>query len=209
MSWRLGKSLVMTLLTTGCLSQTSASDRPGWPDGPNAVSLLGGEVVIDAPDGYCLDQTATLADGPAQTVFFAACGPGYPHVAMTAVVAQGRTAGILSPDGTAALARFFATERGLSSLSRSGRAGTVTIQSSEVGESIVVLHLTDTSPSAQTGLAQRYVRAVTELNGHLVTFSVLPFTDRGMPDATVRDLLDRLVAASSAASRLSAESQSE
>lgn len=201
MSWSPGKSLVMTVLLSGCLSPTSGTSDSSWPAGPNAVSLLGGEVVIDAPAGYCLDPSATQTDPPAMTVFFAACGPGYPHVAMSAVVAEGRTPGILKPEGVEALSRYFSTERGRTSLSRAGKAENVTVHATEIGEEIVVLHLSDTSRTAKVGIAPSYFRAVTELNGHLVTFSVLPFNDLGMPDSTVRDLLDRLVEASRVASK--------
>lgn len=197
---------LLAVLLSGCLAlPTQRSAETAWPSGPNSVSLIDGAVVLDAPDGYCLEADTADRRDTAQSLYFAACGPGYPHAVMSAVLSAERTPGILDANGAELLAAYFASDRGRATLSRSGNANSVTVHATEIGQGVVILHLTDTSSSDKAGLSPTYWRAVAELNGHLVTFAVLPFTDLDLPPETLRVLLDQFVEASQTGSRQAAE----
>jgi hypothetical protein len=210
MTFRTGFFSLAFLSLASCLALPGkAPDVMVWPNGPNSVSLLAGEVVLDAPDGYCLEAEEADRKDTAQSLFFAACGPGYPHVVMSAVVSAGVTPGILDQTGAQALAAYFASARGHETLSRTGKASSVTLHSTEIGDGVVVLHLSDTSSSLKAGLTPMYWRAVAELNGHLVTFAVLPFSDATLPEETARALLDQFVEASQTLSQPEAEREDQ
>lgn len=207
MIWRIGLLPLATLVLSACLALPGkAPEAVPWPSGPNSVSLLEGRVVLDAPDGYCLEAEEADKQDTGQSLFFAACGPGYPHLVMSAVVSAGQTPGILDETGLQTLATYFASERGRETLSRGGKASSVTLHATEIGEGILLLHLSDTSSLPKAGLSPTYWRAIAELNGHLVTFAVLPFSDAAMPDETVRALLDQFVVASQTGSGLTVAS---
>jgi hypothetical protein len=198
MFWRIGIIPLASAALAGCLTLGS-KDKDSvmlWPSGPNVISLMEGTVIIDAPDGYCLEEAEASGSEAGQSLFFAACGPGYPHVVLSAVASPALTQGILDEQGTAALAGYFATDRGRQSLSRSGKPADVTVLQTAIGEGVVILELNDASASPRAGLAPGYWRAVAEVGGHLVTFAVLPFSDSDMPDETLLGLLQSFVAGS-------------
>jgi len=199
---RTGFFPLILLLLSGCMLAIAPREPTGeiWPSGPNAVSLLSGAVIVDAPDGFCLETRPPDPKEATRSLFFAACGPGYPHVILSAVTSAQATPGILDEAGAETLARYFESDKGRQTLSRSGKAENVTLHETLIGDHAIVMHLSDTSRTPKADLAPTYWRAVAEVNGHLVTFAVLPFTDYDLPDDVAHDLLDRFVAASQDAS---------
>lgn len=152
------------------------------------VTVAGGEVVIAAPNGFCVDRatidqnargtfmllsdchvvakTGEAARMPISTILTASISP-------TGLV--GRENGMKS--ALAGLGAFFTTPVGLLSLGKSQVEGAVSILETKQTSVALYLLVQDTAYRDGTGVSLRYWRAFTEVNGRLVALSVTGYSD--------------------------------
>lgn len=133
--------------------------------GTTQVAVLGGAVTVAAPSGYCVDAEQARQVQDTAVVLIGRClssGLVAPAV-ITVSVGPAGSGGVMVAGG-AALAGFFSSAEGLALLSRSGRAGDVTLLDTSAAPGALLMHLQDT-------YLGRYWRAITAVNGRLVTIS--------------------------------------
>jgi hypothetical protein len=146
------------------------------------IAVLDRTVVITAPDGYCIDDTATRSDRQGALVLLASCqalsgDPGDPTPwrpgVLTASV-NGHAPGSAPPsDGE--LSSFFASDRGLSALARSGNPDTIRVGESYARDGAYFIHAREIANSPVMG-GQSW-RAIFSVNGHLVTATLRELDD--------------------------------
>lgn len=176
-------TIVLSLWLTGCAA-LPAGDGPGTP-------VLGGQVVIAAPRGYCLDQTqrretatgAFLLYGTCQGLEGAGPAPVAPAV-LTAAVAGG--AGELGAADMSRLATYLGSPEGRSTLSRSAGTDRVSVKSLEQTADLIVIRARD---GDTIDLDEDYWRAVFPGPGSLVTLTVSGTVADPLDEATGRALL--------------------
>lgn len=155
---------------------------------PESITVAGSSVVVGGPRGYCVDPTATR-DGTKAFVLLGSCAsiardplrprPDVPGI-MTVVVSSDPETYVDVTRSAAALERFFRSEPGRATLSRVGQAGTVDILDVRTGGGALYVRARDTSPTPVAGMDDEYWRALLNVNGRLVTVSVVGFTERPM-----------------------------
>lgn len=150
--------LGLVLLLAGCATLNGLI-------GTARVGVLGGAVTVAAPSGYCVGPGEVQEADDTAVVLIGRCiATGLVDPAVISVsVGRAASAGVMVA-GNEALAAFFATEQGRSLLARSGRSGDVTLVETRAQDQALLLLLDD----AEAG---RYWRAVSGLNGRLVTIS--------------------------------------
>ncbi len=163
----------------------AAAFRPEADPLPVETSLpvLDNSVVVSAPRGYCIDRLATLSGQTAAFVLLGSCRAitGDFHAA------RPEASGLLTAavDGSGAqfpseaeLSRFFSSESGRATLSRSGDARAMTLGASFSRQGVFYLHASESGHDPDR-LAQSW-RAVFELNGRMVTTTL-----RDLPGAPI------------------------
>ena len=185
---RLGLALLLALGLAAC-------DTGGL----TAVSVLNGAVTVAAPDGYCISTDQVQQSKDTAVVLIGRClasGLVAPAVISVSVGPAGSGGVIVA--GDAALASFFGGPDGLSLLARSGKAKDVALIETRAAPGALLIHLKDTSLGS-------YWRAVTALNGRLVTISATGTGGVALDEAAslgaVRQTLAVLQAANPAAPR--------
>jgi len=133
--------------------------------GLTAVSVLNGAVTVAAPSGYCVSADQVQQTEDTAVVLIGRClASGLVAPAVISVSVGPAGSGGVMVAGDAALASFFAGRDGLSLLARSGKAKDVALIETRSVPGALLIHLKDTSLGS-------YWRAVTALNGRLVTIS--------------------------------------
>ncbi len=176
--------LAVVTVLTGCDALLNA---------PATMSVAGGDVVVAGPDGFCVDPVASHDGVPGRGAFVllgscqsisGAGGAARPPIRaiLTAAVSAGRAGATVSGNENHMIA-FFRSDTGRRALSRSGKASTVRVLSISAKGGVVFVHARDTSPFPGQAVSPDYWRAVFDLNGRIVTLSVIgvpqaPFTDR-------------------------------
>jgi hypothetical protein len=163
----------------------------GCAMGVQSVSILGGDVIAAAPQGYCVAQDAGRQGADNAVVLMGRCsasGAADPAVVMVSVGEAG--SGGLMAAGAGRLRAYFASDAGRAALSRDGRAEDVALMESRMEEGAFVMRLRD-------GTVGDYWRAVTAVRGRLVTLSVTGAEGaaRDLPPADGRALLVAALAA--------------
>ena len=129
------------------------------------VTVLGGEIVVRAPQFYCVSETASRSGDDTAVVLIGRCTEAGRVAAALVTVTIGRIAsGGVMLAGAEPLRAFLRSFAGRTALSRSGRAGDVAILQSGVVDGTLLLHLNDR-------VAGQYWRAVIGIRGRLVTIS--------------------------------------
>lgn len=143
----------------------SACDAVNPLSGPKQVSVLGGSLQVGAPNGYCISPAASQQAANTAVVLIGRCtAEGRVQAALvTVTIGRPASAGVMLA-GTQALAAYFASPAGRKALSRDGRLNDVGVIQTVSTENAVLLHVLDR-------VAGDYWRAVTGLNGRLVTVS--------------------------------------
>lgn len=184
---------VLALVLAGCQGIALGS-RP-----TESVSLADGAITISGPQGYCIDRRLSRLRGESFVVLGSCAalsrgaeGPaGIPGV-LTATVSANATPALPSSE---VLENFLRSPAGLAAVSRSSQAGTVEIQEAETSDGILFLTIHDSAPAREGAAVDPvYWRAIFELNGRLVTATVMSFTDRPLGPDAGRGLLSRFVA---------------
>lgn len=171
---------------------------------PETVWVAGRSVVIGGPEGYCVDRADSRLNGDSPFVLLGSCAsiagdraagaPAFPGVLTAAVSPPGD--GAPFADTIAQLDAFVGSEAGRAALARDGDPASVQVLATErVGEALVI-HLRDTSDNAVPGIEETYWRGLFEVNGRLVTVSVMSFADlplgRDAGRATMTEFIGRI-----------------
>lgn len=175
-------ALAALLALAGC------DGLPG--DAPASMATADGAVVVAGPPGFCVDPVASHADDSGAFVLLGSCASisGAPdgqrpalRAVLTAAVSVGTQGGSVAGSETE-LGAFFRSPEGRRALSRSGNPDTVKVLGITHTEGVLILHARDTSAFPGQAVSPDYWRALFDLNGHIVTLSVIsvpqaPFTD--------------------------------
>lgn len=189
----------------GCLSAPVVTKRESLDTvGLRTIAVANQSVVIGGPAGYCIDKSASRLRGDTAFVLLGGCAVvsgddhlAAPHVPgiLTASVDQ-RNVSTSDPSTLDQLASFVTTEPGRSALARDGRAESVEVLGVLRKDNAVLIHLTDESRFQIPGIEATYWRGLFELNGRLVTASVLGFRDQPLHAteglATLEAFLERI-----------------
>ena len=179
--WKLAApALALTVTLGGCVV-------PGG--GIRSVALLDGAVVVAAPAGYCIAPGAGQRGEDSAVVLMGRCSErseADPAVVTLSVGAAG-SAGAMAAGG-AALAEFFRSDEGRAMLGREGRAADVRVLEAVGRSDAFLLHVEDAAVGD-------YWRALTGVQGRLVTLSVSGPEGQALPPAKGRALVEAAVAA--------------
>lgn len=173
----------------------------GAPGVPTRIAVAGGAVTVAGPAGYCIDRGASRSGAEAAFVLLGSCAALSQRAGLAAPDAPALlTASVLAaPSGAGApdlerMAAFFRTEAGRAALSRSGRAESVEVAESFVRDGVLYLRARDRSaPQSGQGVEPEYWRAVLDLEGRMVTLSVLGAAERPLAQVAKRRTLDAFV----------------
>ena len=188
MAIRIGKKFLGSMVALIGLLTLASCDVPA---GTKSLATPANSVVVAGPPGFCIDPEASHSTNHGSFVLLGACdalnGPalGGPKPVIRAVLAAAVTSG-----GSGAsiahnqqkLSRFFRSAAGRKLLSRSGNARTVRVLGDRVLDDAYILHARDTSAFPGHAVSPDYWRALFDLNGHIVTLSVI-----GVPQARFTD----------------------
>lgn len=179
-------------LLAGCMEgagpQASASS-PGKAfsrSAPTRMAVADGAVVVAGPDGYCIDKPASRRTGGGGFVLLASCTavmrsayaprPQAPALLTASVTAEGL--GTAVADQAERLTQFFKSAEGRAALARDGRAESVRILDSFARDGAFFIRASDSSAGIAPGLKDDYWRAIFDVNGRMVSASVMGFQDR-------------------------------
>ncbi|SIO51791.1 hypothetical protein SAMN05444722_2981 [Rhodovulum sp. ES.010] len=181
---------------------------------PQAVTVAGDTVTIAGPAGFCVENNATRDGDDGAFVLMASCAAvtgreNAPTPAsdalLTASVAANAGPGGRPEDRAIVLERFFASEAGRAALARDGRAASVEVDEMLDRDGLFVLRARDDSAGLFPGLRNDYWRAIFDVNGRIVTASVVGFKARPISDraglAVLSDFADRIRTESAALAR--------
>jgi len=175
---------------------------------PEVIAVSERAVVVGGPPGYCIDPSASQ-DGVKAFVLLGSCAsiardpdakkPEIPGI-MTVVVSSDPATVQAIASRQPILPDYFLSEPGRVALSRSGRADTVRVFDVRTADDVLYIRLRDTSAGKLPGMSDDYWRALLDVNGRLVTISVIGFDERPMtPDegfALVRAAAGRVLSES-------------
>lgn len=176
-------SWLLRALAALCLSALTACVVPG-ATAPTQLTVLGGGMTVTAPRGYCVDPKASRESGDTAVVLIGRCtvAADAAPALISVSIGAGGSAGAMTAGG-AALAQFFTSTAGRKMLSRAGRAADVQVIRALQAEGTFLMYLADRAIGS-------YWRAVTGLNGRLVTISVSGAAGVPLTSAQGRALLD-------------------
>lgn len=176
---------------------------------PQKVAVADDTVAIAGPRGFCVDRTATRDGDAGAFVLMASCaaitGRRNAPVPATDALLTASVAGNPGPGGTPedralVLARFFSSDEGRAALARDGRADSVVVEQMFDRDGLFLLRARDRSAGLDAGLRDDYWRAIFDVNGRIVTASVVGFDARPISDAAglavLRDFAARIRAES-------------
>ena len=161
------------------------------------TTVAGNNVVIAGPPGYCVDTTATKDTGNGAFVLLGSCA----SVANNNRLANPANAGMLTASVSGEndaqisgafdqLESFFRSSNGRAALARDGKAGSVRILETRKKNDAFYVRARDTSKNTIAGISQDYWRGLFDVNGRIVTVSVVGFETRPMSGAAGLATLD-------------------
>lgn len=170
---------------------------------PGMMPVAGGAVVVAGPSGFCVDPGASHDSARGAFVLLGSCrsisGSSFLAQApplravLTAAVSAG-SGGASIAGNTARLSRFFRSRAGRAALSRSGNPETVRVLSERVHDNAFILHARDVSAFPGHAVSPDYWRALFDLNGHIVTLSVIGVPQAPFTDTAALDTLEAFIA---------------
>lgn len=176
---------------------------------PNSMTVASGAVTIIGPPGFCVDRDSSH-DGPgAPFVLLGSCASmagsqtepkPLVQALLSATVSVGANGPSIADANWHALVSYLRSAKGRKALSRSDDAKTVRVIGLARRDGVVILHARDTSPFPGQTVTPDYWRALFDLNGHIVTLSVIGIPQAPFPDSAGLALLESFVASVRAAS---------
>ena len=106
---------------------------------------------------------------------------------------SGASGGDPIADAFPAMKAFFRSEEGRAALSRTGDAATVKLLDAGGKGDVFYIHARDRSASFVPVVSDEYWRAIFNVNGRIVSASVMALRDRSMSSDAARLLLDGFV----------------
>lgn len=175
----------LCLLLAGCVTESASRATP----------ILGGQVNMGVPRGYCIDAAASQVAADSAVMLIGRCSDAtdVAPAAITATVGEAGSAAVLS-SGVEALSGYFKSTEGRAALSRDGVADGVAVKEIRSAQGVLFLHLADRAVGD-------YWRAVMGANGRLVTLAVTAPERQPLTGDQAKALLDRAVSAMQAANR--------
>lgn len=159
-----------------------------------------GAVTVTAPQGYCIDRSASRDGAEGAFVLIGTCAalsgalsagqPVKPAVLTASVLTGAPAEGIagILPE----MSGFFATEAGRAALSRSGEADSVDLLQAVSQGDTLYLRVSDRS-AAEAPVEPEYWRAVLALRGRMVTLSSLSLAKFPLTQEEKRSVLEQFV----------------
>jgi hypothetical protein len=181
--------------TDGALGQLAniISAPAATIQGIRTLSLLGGDVRVRGPEGYCIDRTASDARrGFAVLAGCALLSDGtaiMPNLDGLITVQFGAENTASVTDNEAAIAEFLNTDAGRGLLTGSGNLANVSQVTTITDRAGVLVRFDDTSGPTFVGTAGPQWRGFLDINGRLVTISVLSFERQALSRAEGQRLL--------------------
>lgn len=176
-------ALLAALVLSGCIGGGG-----GTGGAPAEAVVTSDMIVVTGPRGFCVDETATRAEGDTAFVLLGNCAaisasrradqPEVP-VVLTAAISEASDAGSIA-ESIAELDAYFRSEAGRTVLSRSQDAETVTLIETITEPDMFLLHASDTSAGAMEGVGDDYWRAYLDIGARIATLSVFALEDRGV-----------------------------
>ena len=181
--------IAQRLLILGAALLLAACDLANPLSGPRQVSVLNGTVHVGAPNGYCISPSASHQAANTAVVLIGRCtAEGRVQAALvTVTIGRPASAGVMLA-GPKALAAFFASPAGRRALSRDGRVNDVGVVQTVATADALFLRVLDR-------VAGDYWRAITGLNGRLVTVSATGAAGAPLSAVQGRKLLEDTLAA--------------
>lgn len=181
-------------LTGAALFALAACDTGGVArNAPVGVTLPDGLVIAGAR-GWCVDRATTQTRGEAVVVIFGSCRaltrdaseprPSVPGIVTVSVENTGT--GVPAAEAVVA---FLESDAGRAALSRDGTAASVEILETDIRRDAVVLHAIDRSGLPRQA-AEEYWRALFEIDGRVVTVSLVALANASRNDGDWRAALD-------------------
>lgn len=190
------------LALSGCVAGETGGTGGGTQAAPARMAVMGGEIIVAGPRGFCVDRPASRDGSGRAFVLLGSCAsltgapfaprPDSPAILTVTVARGGGDIAASYP----AMDRFFRTGAGRGALSRSGKAASVKVLETVTVGDAFYLRLSDSAPTGNGGAPVQpdYWRAILPLKGQIVTLSVLGLAEQPTPAADKRRVLDAFVA---------------
>jgi hypothetical protein len=188
------------LILAAVLAGLAGCDGVGLPgSAPQTARVVvdGRPMTIAGPPGFCVDPGATRDGDGAAFVLLGNCAaiagifrPTQPRVraVLTATVAPaGETTTIR--ESLPLLDTFFRSAPGRQALSRSAAAASVQVIETLTAGDVFLIHARDSGPGLSAGLSADYWRSYFDLDGRIVSLSVLGFDAAPLGRAASLDTL--------------------
>lgn len=193
--------LALVGLATSCLIGCDTAtdligDLSSSPAPVRSLTLLAGDVSLEAPDGYCIDQRASKARSGFAVMAGCALLSDEPVMPnrdglITVQFGDEGTAGIAGNEQE--LRDLLTSDAGGQLLSSTGDASTVSIDALLSQDNLVSVHFADTAPPPFEGLEQLEWRAFFDLNDRMGTVTVRGFARAPLSEAAGLSLLEQAV----------------
>lgn len=172
---------------------------------PEKIAVANDSVIVAGPEGYCIDNRATRDQAAGAFVLLASCAAitrrgTAPHPVFPALLTVS-----ITPDAAGAvpvakqaprLKRFFSSAEGRAALSRDGQASSIDVVETFTRDGAFIIHARDHGNDGTPGLSEDHWRAIFNVNGQIVSASVMALEDHPITDdagmATLWDLATRI-----------------
>lgn len=196
----LAAALALVMAVGGCVDTGSAN-------APKEVLVSSRLVTIAAPQGFCVDRSASRDGAKGAFVLIGSCA----SLTQSFTASRPRHTAILTasvhPGGgnfeasLPGLATFLASPAGRKALSRSGKAGSVSIGAISTEGSVLYVRAADSAPAPGQEVEPEYWRAILAARGQIVSLSVLGLKAHPLGSSDKQALLRQFVARVEAANR--------
>jgi hypothetical protein len=198
--------LLFTVLAACGGSRPSGADRvdraaiTARPVAPTVIDVSGQKVVIQGPPGFCVDRQTSQIGGDTAFVLLGNCAVVSPSsraaqpkvkALLTASVSASRPGVATVAQSVNGMDQFFRSDTGRTALSRDSDPSKVKILDTFQSDNAFFLRARDSSEGIVPGAANDYWRSYFDLNGQIVSVSVIGFQSSPLsPEAglaTVRE----------------------
>ncbi len=198
--------LFFTVLAACGGSRPSGADRVDRggvatrPTAPTVINVAGQKVVIQGPSGFCVDRQSSQIGGDTAFVLLGNCAVVSPSnrasqpkvkALLTASISASRRGVATVAQSVNGMDKFFRSDTGRTALSRDSDPSKVKILDTFQTNSAFFIRASDSSKGIVPGAASDYWRSYFDLNGQIVSVSVIGFRSAPLsPEAglaTVRE----------------------
>ena len=203
---RPGVALMSVALTAACLDAL-----PGGRSAQVSRAVLDDSVIVQGPDGYCIDPGASRSSRDEAFVLLASCasilgdasqGAPFAPALITVSVQDPKAELPAAQEQLPRFRAFFLSDAGQAALSLDGDAGDVEVVSAQQADDAFFLHARIAEKGRAAGMGADQWRAVFQVNGRMVSTTVMALqtapisSDSG--NATLRTVVAKIRAASAA-----------